>query len=181
MSWYHYFSRFIWFLDVAALVSRRKDEIDLEWVQFQARRLETANALGLVAQFCRQHIDEQFPSFPLDATAWNYRFLNVTADCSVIASGRFSLQQRRFASLVRILWLRVSRHYLLADPADGRLLDSRPLYWLTATIAWGLHASGRAGFAACRLLAYIALYPAARITCWISQKPFNGEAFNAMP
>jgi hypothetical protein len=181
MSWYHYFSRFIWFLDIAALVSRRRDEIDLDWVQFQTRRLNTVNVLGIVALFCRQHIDDEFPGFPLDTTAWNFRFLNLTVDTSVIASGRFSLHQRRRYSLVRILWFRVCRHFLLADPAKRGLLDSRPLYWLTATITWGIRGTGRAMFAVFRLLAWLLLYPPARLTGWISQKPFDGEALNELP
>jgi hypothetical protein len=181
MSWYHYFSRFIWFLDMAALVSRRRDEIDLDWVQFQARRLNTVNVLGIVSLFCRQHIDEQFPKFRLDTAAWNFRFLNLTADTSVIAAERFSLHQRGLYSLARILWFRASRHFLLADPPKGRLLDSRPLYWLAATIAWGLHWTGRTMFAFFRLLAWLLLYPPARLTGKITQKPFDREAFDGLP
>jgi hypothetical protein len=181
LSWYHYFSRFVWFLDLAALVSRRRDEIDLDWVQFQAQRLNTANVLGIVALFCRRHIDAEFPSFPLDTAAWNFRFLNSTLDSSVIAAEKFSLHQHGLYNQVRILWFRSSRHYLLADPAKGHPLDSRPLYWLTATITWALRCTGRAMYAFFRLLAWLLLYPAARLTGWISQKPFDREALNGLP
>ena len=181
MSWYHYFSRFIWFLDIATLVSRRRNEINLDWVQFHARRLNTANVLGIVALFCRQHIDEAFPSFPLNTTAWNFRFLSLTVDTSVIASERFSSQQDRLASLARVLWLRIHRHFLLSDPSPESLLDSRPLYWLTATIVWGLRRTGRTMFVFFRLLALLLLYPAARLTDWITQKPIDREALNGLP
>jgi hypothetical protein len=181
MAWYHYFSRFIWFLDVATLVSRRRDEIDLDWVQFQARRLNTVNVLGMVALFCRQHIDEEFPRFPIDTTAWNFRFLNLTVDTSVIASERFSSNPRRLYSLVRVLWYRLNRLFLLSDPHKGRLRDSRPLYWLTSALFWGLHGTGRTMFAVLRLPAWLLFYPAARLTGWITQKPFDREALNGLP
>jgi hypothetical protein len=180
MAWYHYFSRFIWFLDVATLVSRRRDEIDLDWVQFQARQLNTVNVLGIVSLFCRQHIDEEFPRFPLDTTAWNFPFLYLTVDTSVIAAERFSLNQRHLYYLVRTLWYRINRLFLLSDPPKGRLLDSRPLYWLTSSIVWGLRGPGRIMFAFFRVLALLLLYPAARLTGWITQKPFDREALHGL-
>jgi hypothetical protein len=168
MSWYHYYSRFVWFLDLAALVSRRRDEIDFDWLLHQTRRLNAANLLGVAARFCRQHIDPAFPEFPLERAAWNYGFLSLTADARTIASGKFSLHQRNTVSLSRILWFRVLRHFLLSDPPARYLADSAPRRWIVATIAWSFRLTGRRLKTAIGWLASLLLYPAARLTAWIS-------------
>jgi len=171
MSWYHYYSRFVWFLDLAALVSRRWAEIELDWLLHEARRLNAANLLGIAARFCRQHIDPAFPEFPLDRAAWNYGFLSLTADAPTIASGRLSLHQRNTVSLSRILWFRVLRHFLLSDPSARYLADSAPRRWIVATIAWSLRLTGRRLKTATGWLASLPLYFAARLTAWISSAP----------
>lgn len=168
MSWYHYYSRFVWFLDLAALVSRRRAEIDFDWLLHEARCLNAANLLAVAARFCRQHIDPAFPEFPLDRAAWNYGFLSLTADARTIASGRFSLHQRNTASLSRILWFRVLRHFLLSDPPVRYFADSAPRRWIVATIAWSFRLTGRRLKTPIGWLASLLLYPAARLTAWIS-------------
>jgi len=170
MSWYHYFSRFIWFLDVATLAARLRNEIDLDWVAAKAAQMEAGNALAMVAQFCKSRIDARFPQFPLDRKAWNVRFLSQTLTGSAIASGRFSLHQDRLIGRVWILWLRSNRHFLLSDPSPGHLLHSRALGYLAATIARGLGGLGENLYHALRLLVWLTLYPAARFTGWIEAK-----------
>jgi hypothetical protein len=171
MSWYHYYSRFVWFLDLAALVSRRRAEIDFDWILHETRRLHAANLLGVAARFCRQHIDPSFPEFPLDQAAWNYGFLSRTADADTIASGRFSLHQRNIVSLSRILWFRVLRHILLSDPPPRSLADSPPGRWIVATIAWSFRLTGHRLKTVIGRLASLVLFPAARMTALISSAP----------
>lgn len=162
-AWYHYFSRFIWFLDIAALVLRQKDQIDLDWIGYQVRRLGTTNVLGAASAFCRTYIDPQFPSFPLDQHAWNVRFVRITCDPIMIASGRFSLQQSGPINAFRILSLRSLRHYLLADPHEGSLLKAPSFRWLRATLARGAPSIGKqTRFVLSAIMAAL-LYPFARV------------------
>ena len=167
MSYYHYFSRFVWFLDLAALVSRRRAEIDFDWLQHQTKRLGAANLLGVAAHFCRKHIDSEFPEFPRDQAAWNYGVLRRTVDAGTIAAGRFSTNQRNRLSLARILWLRSIRHFLLSDPPPRRLADSVAMQQVVASIAWGLRFTGRPLKTFFRVLVTLLLYPAAKLTAWI--------------
>jgi hypothetical protein len=171
MSWYHYFSRLVWFLDLAALVSRRRAEIDFDWLLHQTRRLNAGNLLGVAAHFCRRHIDAAFPEFPLDAAAWNCGFLRRTADARTIARGEFSLHQRNAASRFRVLWFRVLRHFLLSDPPTRLRADSPPVRWIVATIAWGFRLTGRRLKAGIGRLACLLIYPAARLTAWTWSMP----------
>jgi hypothetical protein len=172
-AWYHYFSRFIWFLDIAAMVVRQKDQIDLDWIGHQVRRLGTTNALGAVSAFCRTYIDPEFPSFPLHRDAWNARFVRITCDPGMIASGRFSLQQSGPIHAFRILGLRSLRHYLLADPYEGSLLKAPSFQWLRATLAWGTPNIGkRTGFVLSAIIAAF-LYPFARVVARATTGSFD--------
>jgi len=171
MSWYHYFSRFVWFLDLAALMKRRRAEIDFEWVEHQARRLNAVNQLGVAARFCREQIDPAFPEFPIEKAAWNYRFLCSATEPRTIAEGRYSGHQRGLLGESRMFWFRAARHYLLSDPglrAGGGGWAGR---WLDATVTWGWQIYGRRLGSAIGWLTALLLYPAARVMAWISTMP----------
>jgi hypothetical protein len=171
MSWYHYFSRFVWFLDLAALVSRRREEIDFDWLLHESRRLHAANLLAVAARFCRERIDPEFPEFPLARAAWNFGFLSRTASPGVVASGRFSLDQRNFASRSRVLWFRIMRHFLLSDPPARSLPGAPPERWMIATLVWAFRLTARPARFLARCVVSFLVHPAARLTAWISGLP----------
>jgi len=134
LSWYHYYSRFVWFLDLAALVSRSRDQIDFEWVLQESRRLQATNLIAIASRFCRQNIDPSFPEFPLNSTAWNYRFLCLVANPRTVSREKYSLNQSTLWGLLYILWFRAIRFYLLADPPPRYLPDCPPDRWAIATL-----------------------------------------------
>ncbi len=167
MSWYHYWSRFIWFLDVAALMSRQRAAIDFDWLSGYTRRLRASNLSGIAASFCRRHIDPSIPELPLNRADWNCGILARAVGVDAIASGDFSLDQTGPVSVCRVLWLRILRHYLLSDPRSGPDTSSDPARWIGATAAWSLQMmAGRPLGNGLGRMAGALLYPAARITAW---------------
>jgi hypothetical protein len=167
MSWYHYSSRFVWYLDLAALAARRRREIDFEWVLQECRRLRATNLMGLASRFCRENIDPSFPEFPLDPAAWNYKFLCLVSNPRTIACGRFSLHQRTTSKMYYTLWFRTMRHYLLSDPPPRYLPNFPPESWMIATITRSFRVTGALSHYAARLIVGWVAYPLARFSAWI--------------
>jgi len=168
MSWYHYYSRFVWFLDLAALVSRQRPHMDFDWILAESRRLHAGNLLGAASRFCRDHIDPSFPAFPMDPAAWSHRFLCLVTDPDTIARGRFSLHQRRRGHLLYILWFRILRHFLLSDPPPRYLANRPPERWLIATIVRAFRMRGTVMPFAAKAFVGLLMFPLARLTAWVS-------------
>jgi hypothetical protein len=169
LSWYHYYSRFVWFLDLAALVSRSRKQMDFEWVFQESKRLHAANLIALASRFCRMNIDPSFPEFPVNSAAWNYRFLSLATNPRVIASEKFSLHQRTIWRLMFILWLRMIRFFLLADPPLRYLPDCQPERWMVATIVLGGRSTGTVARLAVGLVVNLLLRPLARLSAPIAR------------
>jgi hypothetical protein len=168
MSWYHYYSRLVWFLDLAALVSRRRSQMDFDWILEESRRLHAGNLIGTASRFCRENIDPSFPAFPLDPAAWNYRFLSLASAPATIVRGKFSLHQRTPWKRARVLWFRIMRYFLLSDPPRRYLADRPPERWMVANIVRAFRLSGSSMQFAANAIVGLLIHPLARLTAWVS-------------
>jgi hypothetical protein len=168
LSWYHYYSRLVWFLDLAALVARSGKQIDFEWVSQESERLRATNLLALSSRFCRMNIDPSFPEFPLNSAAWNYRFLCLVTNPRTISREKFSLHQRTIRGLLFILWLRAIRFFLLADPPPRYRPDCPPEQWMVATIILGMRSNGRVTRLAAGVVVNLMFRPLARLSAFIA-------------
>lgn len=169
LSWYHYYSRFVWFLDLAALVSRFRNQMDFEWVLQESRRLHATNLIAFASCFCRKNIDPSFPEFPHNSAAWNYRFLCLVTDPRIISNEKFSLHQRTRRGLLYILWLRAIRFFLLADPPPRYLPDCPPERWMIATIVIGGRSTGPVMRLAVGMVVSLLFRPLARLSAQIAR------------
>lgn len=174
MSWYHYYSRFVWFLDLAALVSRCRRQMDFDWILQESRRLCAANLIGVAGRYCREHIDPSFPAFPLNPAAWNYRFISLASDSRTITRGKFSLHQRTLGRRTYILWFRIMRFFLLSDPPVRYLADRPPESWMIATVLRGFRSDGHLMRLAARGIVGLLVHPLARLSAWISTMDMPG-------
>ena len=170
LSWYHYYARFVWLMDLAALVSRCRDRIDMDWAYQECGRLRSANLLAIAGRYCRMNIDDTFPEFPVNTRAWNYKFLCTITTDRMICSEKYSLHKRTALGNLLILWFRIVRFYLLADPLPRYSFNSPPERWMIATFVLGIRSTRASVRFVAGLLAHYVLLPLSRISAFIASK-----------
>ena len=116
MATNHFFSRLVWFLDVAKLVQLHGAAMDWAWVERESRRLHLTNCLTAVGDFCRQHLHVTFPDIWLCPHAWNAAFIRRLCEPAVVVAGPLNWQgedglHRRWCEMFGLVG-----PFLLADP-----------------------------------------------------------------
>jgi hypothetical protein len=111
----HMCSRWIWYLDLAMLLSRHRERIDLPWIEKELDRLQLLNISAGISQFCRRYIDSRFPILRSGAPGWNTPLQQVMVShqqvqglISVYHSGGW---RRYFTG-----FLSPTRYFLITDP-----------------------------------------------------------------
>ena len=177
---HHFFGRFIWLLDLAVLARRERANLNWEKIIAESERLALREGLVAAANFCRQHLDPEFPEIPpLAHPAWNRQFIRHLVEPQVIATAE---KNKQHVSAVRRGWVvlhGLASYFLMADvPRTGRPWNGPGGRW---TIARGRCVlarrwRGRLGSWLAGCLSTLAgglIYALARSLAWVSvrQKP----------
>lgn len=116
MATYHYFSRFVWFLDLAAVMRSIHGRLDWNKLTCMVSELAMNNQMAAVSHFCRNHIDGRFPQFYPVTDSWNYPFVRHLVRVPVIASGRYNKQHEKLRKWIFAYLFSMSHLFLMTDP-----------------------------------------------------------------
>lgn len=132
MSHHHLFARLVWFLDLAALVSRHRESFDWDLVRNELTRLNMRNAAAVAAAFCRQHIDPLFPDLKTVEGSWNVGFMAFITRPDVVVDGVFDKHHRSLRKQCYAYIAAIVHHLIVADPAaTGRGWRGQGGAWVT--------------------------------------------------
>ena len=120
MAIHHLFSRFIWFLDLAALMRSQRHNIDLAACAAELKKTGLLNAASVAADFCRKYISEDFPRFEARLPAYNHALLQRITEPKIIAAGSYGIYHRGALATLRSYLLAFFSFQYVADPAGQR-------------------------------------------------------------
>ena len=116
MAIQHFFSRFVWFLDLAALFRAAAACIDMPKLKSVLARQKMLNQMAAVSWFCRHYIDPQFPRFDPVPRSWNHAFVTHMVKARTIAQGRFNKRHETIRGLIFAFLFSIAHLFLLTDP-----------------------------------------------------------------
>ena len=176
----HLFSRFFWFLDLAVLLRKNRESMDLQWIETELDRIGQTNAAAVASTFCRKYIDPDYPVFARKIPAWNYSAMQNLAHPENIINGRFGTHhQRKWDKFKGYLFSMVS-YYLIEDPKKGFSTMGFGTYWTMYRLkrAAGIKFNHwLAGIIVGTLIGIIA-YPLARLIAPLTRTKQSSKHFN---
>ncbi len=140
----HLCARLIWFLDLAVLARRHRNDLDMDWVATELDRLEMRNVAAAISQFCIRHIDPAFPRIEHGRSGWNSHFQQEMTSAPRIVHGHLSLFHHRGWRKYFAYTLSPARFFLITDPAAQRVWrHSRAGEWSAARLLYTIHCNSR--------------------------------------
>jgi len=113
----HLCNRFIWFIDIAALVREFHDQIDFEWVNGELEHLQLKNVSGAISQFCNTYIDKNFSILQMGDHGWNTHFQKKITSTSQILSQISIFHDKGWRANFSYL-LSPGRFFIITDPSN---------------------------------------------------------------
>jgi hypothetical protein len=174
---HHAFGRFVWILDLAVLVWRRRASLDWDLILRKCDQLAMREALAATAIFCRRHIDPDFPKVsPPRGPAWNRPFIHhLTAPGVILSATRNKQHISAFGRLWAVLH-GISGYLLLSDVSSTGTLRDGYGWQSTAvrlrcvlTSRWKSNWGSWLGNVLADLAPWF-VYPLARLLAWIPNK-----------
>lgn len=121
----HFCSRTIWFLDLVALVRSREEDMDWNRITHDLGRVGLLNVAAHVSEYCRLHIDPNFPSMESDRKGWNDGFIRRLLQPTSVVNNRHCLQHAGFLPRVYAYASNTADFYLIGDSKKKRWLATR--------------------------------------------------------
>ena len=174
---WHFCSRLIWFLDIASFIRHNINEIDLEWVMHELKRLHMRTLPSGITRFCKNVIDQNLVILPRGERGWNDMFFNtmLSVDANILR-GDLTVYHQSLRSRMKGYFTSFSRLYLITDPSGhGLREDDTATSWSVERIltAIGLESSFlRKIFVP---LAPFVMLPLAYLVAFNFQKPQNSR------
>ncbi len=140
----HFCSRFIWFLDLAALIRKNRSAFDFDWVEHELGQLEMKNFAASVLDSCRKNIDPAI-EFPIAFEKnWNSTFLYRMNHPLVVARSPFGFYHSTLSGFLYGTMAYAFIFYLFSDSGLKWLgLKNSVTRWTTTRFLHGLRLSNR--------------------------------------
>lgn len=126
----HFFSRFIWLLDIAQLYRSKIESLDFEYMHNELNKLNLTSLANASTAFCKKYIDNDIPLFEGQKRNSSVRFIKKLTDPHIIAGRHYSLKNR--GSMVNVYpYLMIIVKFFIFTGSSGLHFRSNASRWTT--------------------------------------------------